>query len=41
MEKKEYLSDFERGIVVVGERRAGLIISETADFLGFSTHSRL
>jgi len=29
------LSDFERG-VVVGARRTGLSISETADLLGFS-----
>ncbi len=35
MGKKGDLSDFEHG-VVVGARRAGLSISETADFLGFS-----
>ncbi len=35
MEKKEDLSDFERGMVV-GARRAGLSISKTADLLGFS-----
>ncbi len=35
MEKKEDLSDFERGMVV-GARRAGLSISETTDLLGFS-----
>ncbi len=35
MGKKEDLSDFERGMVV-GARRAGLSISETADLLGFS-----
>ncbi len=29
------LSDFERGMVV-GARRAGLSISQTADLLGFS-----
>uniref|UniRef100_A0AAR2JRL1 Tc3 transposase DNA binding domain-containing protein n=1 Tax=Pygocentrus nattereri TaxID=42514 RepID=A0AAR2JRL1_PYGNA len=33
--KKGDLRDFERG-VVVGARRAGLSISETADLLGFS-----
>ncbi len=33
--KKEDLSDFERGMVV-GDRRAGLSISKTADLLGFS-----
>ena len=33
--KKFDLSDFERGMVV-GARRAGLSISETADLLGFS-----
>ncbi len=33
--KKEDLSDFERGMVV-GARRTGLSISETADLLGFS-----
>ncbi len=33
--KKGDLSDFERGMVV-GARRAGLSISETADLLGFS-----
>ncbi len=35
MGKKEDFSDFERGMVV-GVRRAGLSISETADLLGFS-----
>ncbi len=35
MGKKGDLSDFERGMVV-GTRRAGLSISETADLLGFS-----
>ncbi len=35
MGKKVDLSDFERGMVV-GARRAGLSISETADLLGFS-----
>ncbi len=35
MEKKGFLSDFERGMVV-GARRAGLSISKTADLLGFS-----
>uniref|UniRef100_A0AAR2KZW8 Transposase IS30-like HTH domain-containing protein n=1 Tax=Pygocentrus nattereri TaxID=42514 RepID=A0AAR2KZW8_PYGNA len=35
MGKKGDLSGFERG-VVVGARRAGLSISETADLLGFS-----
>ncbi len=35
MGKKGYLSDFECGIVF-GARRAGLIISKTADLLGFS-----
>ncbi len=35
MGKKGDLSDFERGMVV-GARRAGLSISETADILGFS-----
>ncbi len=35
MGKKGDLSDFERGMVV-GARRAGQIISETADLLGFS-----
>ncbi len=35
MGKKEDLSDFEHGMVV-GARRAGLSISETADLLGFS-----
>ncbi len=35
MGKKEDSSDFERGMVV-GARRAGLSISETADLLGFS-----
>ncbi len=35
MGKKGDLSDFECGIVV-GARRAGLSISETADLLGFS-----
>ena len=35
MEKKGDLSDFECGMVV-GARRAGLSISETADLLGFS-----
>ena len=35
MEKKGDLRDFERG-VVVGARRAGLSISETADLVGFS-----
>ncbi len=35
MEKKEDLSDFERGMVV-GVRRAELSISKTADLLGFS-----
>ncbi len=35
MGKKGDLSDFERGIVV-GARRAGLSISQTADLLGFS-----
>ncbi|KAI5086988.1 hypothetical protein C0J45_24461, partial [Silurus meridionalis] len=34
MGKKGDLSDFEHGIVV-GARRAGLSISETADLLGF------
>ena len=33
--KKGDLSDLERGMVV-GARRAGLSISETADLLGFS-----
>ncbi len=35
MGKKGDLSDFERGMVV-GDRRAGLSISKTADLLGFS-----
>ena len=35
MGKKGDLSDFERDMVV-GARRAGLSISETADLLGFS-----
>ncbi len=35
MEKKGDLSDLECGMVV-GARRAGLSISETADLLGFS-----
>ncbi len=35
MGKKGDLSDFECGMVV-GARRAGLSISETADLLGFS-----
>jgi len=35
MGKKGDLSDFERGMVV-GARRAGLSISETADLLGLS-----
>ena len=35
MGKKGDVSDFERGLVV-GARRAGLSISETADLLGFS-----
>uniref|UniRef100_A0AAR2L8H4 Tc3 transposase DNA binding domain-containing protein n=1 Tax=Pygocentrus nattereri TaxID=42514 RepID=A0AAR2L8H4_PYGNA len=35
MGKKGDLSDFEHGMVV-GARRAGLSISETADLLGFS-----
>ena len=35
MENKVDLSDFGRGMVV-GARRAGLNISETADLLGFS-----
>ena len=35
MGKKGDLRDFERGLVV-GARRAGLSISETADLLGFS-----
>ncbi len=35
MGKKGDLSDFERGMVV-GVRRAGLSISQTADLLGFS-----
>ncbi len=35
MGKKGDLSDFERGMVV-GARRTGLIISKTADLLGFS-----
>ncbi len=35
MGKKGNLSDFERGLVV-GDRRAGLSISKTADLLGFS-----
>jgi len=35
MGKKGDFSDFERGLVV-GERRVGLSISETADLLGFS-----
>lgn len=33
--KTLYLSDFE-GVVVVGNRRAGFNISETAYLLGFS-----
>ncbi len=33
--KKEDLNDFERGMVV-GARRTGLSISQTADLLGFS-----
>ncbi len=39
MGKKEDLSDFERGMVV-GARRTGLSISQTADLLGFS-HNHL
>ncbi len=35
MGKKGDLSDFERGMFV-GDRRAGLSISQTADLLGFS-----
>lgn len=35
MEKIKYLSDFEREMVVVAIR-VGSIISETADYLGFS-----
>ncbi len=35
MGKKGDLSDFERGMVV-GDRRAGLSISKTADLLEFS-----
>ncbi len=35
MGKKWNLSDFKRGMVV-GVRRTGLSISETADILGFS-----
>ncbi len=35
MRKKWDLSNFERGMVV-GARRAGLSISQTADLLGFS-----
>ncbi len=35
MGKKGDLSDFERGMVF-GARRAGLIISKTADLLRFS-----
>ncbi len=35
MGKKGDLSDFERGMVV-GARRAGLSILQTADLLGFS-----
>ncbi|KAI5086007.1 hypothetical protein C0J45_24137, partial [Silurus meridionalis] len=35
MRKKGDLSDFERAMVV-GVRRAGLSISETAELLGFS-----
>ena len=35
MRTKGDLSDFERGMVV-GTRRAGLRMSETADLLGFS-----
>ncbi len=35
MGKKEDLSDSERGMVV-GARRTGLSISQTADLLGFS-----
>ncbi|KAF7644124.1 hypothetical protein LDENG_00227380 [Lucifuga dentata] len=35
MGKKGDLSDFERGMVV-GGRRVGLSIAETADLLGFS-----
>ncbi len=34
MGKKRDLSEFERGMVV-GDRRAGLSISKTADLLGF------
>ncbi len=33
--KKGNLNDFEHGMVV-GDRRAGLSISKTADLLGFS-----
>ena len=40
MGKKGDLSDFERGMVV-GARRAGLSISETADLLGFSLQPSL
>ncbi len=36
MGKKGDLSDFERGMVVVTDRRAGLSISKTTDLLGFS-----
>lgn len=35
MGKKCVLSDFESGMVV-GAREAGLVISETADLLGYS-----
>ncbi len=40
MGKKGDLSDFERGMVL-GARRAGLSISETADSTGIFTHNHL